>query len=55
MRIFRHRHRYSILRPGALRDPITGGIFPCSRVFCRCGQEDPYSIRLREIIGMKPS
>jgi hypothetical protein len=53
MRLFRHRHHYIILRPGCLQDPLTGGLFPCSRLFCRCGQEDPYTVRLREAIKME--
>lgn len=51
--LFRHRHRYNRLIPGCVRDPITGGLFPCSRLLCRCGDEDPFGVRLRKIIRME--
>lgn len=50
--LFRHRHRYDILIPGAVWDPVTGVILPLSRLLCRCGEEDPYGKRLQEIIRM---
>jgi hypothetical protein len=51
--LFRHRHRYQYLMPGAVIDPLTGGIFPLSRLMCICGEEDPYGVRLTKLIRME--
>lgn len=46
-RIVGHRHRFIIARPGVVRDPLTGLLYPFPRLFCRCGMEDPYGARMR--------